>query len=53
MKFLYQVDKSPLLLMLDTFQAAPQQHGNVVNASIRFQAVIRDDASVINAGGQQ
>jgi hypothetical protein len=47
MKFLYQVDKSPMLLMLDTLQAAPQQRGGVVNASIRFQAIIRDDSNVV------
>jgi Tfp pilus assembly protein PilO len=45
MKFLYQVDKSSSLLMLDTLQAAPQQHNNQVNASIRFQAIVRDDAN--------
>lgn len=44
MKFLYQVDKSPSLLILDTLQASPQQHGGQVNTSIRFQTIIRDEA---------
>jgi Tfp pilus assembly protein PilO len=43
-KFLYEVDHSPLLIMVDTIQATPQQKGNQINTNIRFQAVIRDDA---------
>lgn len=46
MKFLYQVDKSPALIILDTLQAAPQQHGQVVNTSIRFQTIVRDEEGV-------
>ncbi len=51
MRFLYQADKSPMLLMLDTLQASPQQKGQQINASIRFQAIIREEPSV-TAGGQ-
>lgn len=51
MRFLYQTDKSPLLLMLDTLQASPQQKGQQINASIRFQAIIREEPS-LPAGGQ-
>jgi Tfp pilus assembly protein PilO len=51
MHFLYEVDKSPMLLMLDTLLASPQQTGNRVNASLRFQAVIQEDASPV-LGGQ-
>lgn len=50
MKFLYQADKSPMLLMLDTLQAAPQQKGQQINTSIRFQAIIREEPSAV--GGQ-
>jgi hypothetical protein len=50
MNFLYQADKSPMLLMLDTLQAAPQQKGQQINTSIRFQAIIRDEPS---ASGSQ
>lgn len=50
MKFLYQADKSPMLLMLDTLQAAPQQKGQQINTSIRFQAIIREEPSA--SGGQ-
>ena len=45
MSFLYEVDRSPMLLMLDTLQAAPQQKGGQISTSIRFQAIIRDDGT--------
>lgn len=45
MKFVYLVDKDPSLLMLDTLQAAPQQHSQQVNISIRFQTIMRDDSA--------
>ena len=51
MHFLYETDRSPMLLMLDTLQAAPQQRGAEINAAIRFQSVIRDEASA-GLGGQ-
>ncbi len=44
-KFLYEVDHSPMLIMLENLTAAPQQKGNQINTNIRFQAVIREDAS--------
>ena len=50
MRFLHEVDRSPMLLMLDTKQAAPQQHPGQITTSVRFQAVIREEASA--AGGQ-
>ncbi len=51
MHFLYEGDKSPMLLMLDTLTASPQQHGNQINASIRFQTIIKDEPAAL-AGGQ-
>jgi Tfp pilus assembly protein PilO len=45
MQFLYQVDKSPMLLMLDTLMASPQQSAGRISASLRFQAIIQEDAS--------
>lgn len=42
-KFLYELDHSPLLIMVDTIQAAPQQKGDQINVNIRFQTIIRDD----------
>ena len=45
MHFLHEVDKSPMLLMLDTLMASPQQTGGRINMSLRFQAVIREDGS--------
>lgn len=46
MRFLHEADRSPMLLILDNVQAAPQQKGGQINTSIRFQAVIRE-----NTGG--
>ena len=51
-KFLYEVDHSPMLIMLENITAAPQQKGNEINTSIRFQAVIREDGVPV-ARGQQ
>jgi hypothetical protein len=42
MKFLYEADRSPMLLILDRLQAAPQQKNNQINTQIRFQAVVRE-----------
>ncbi len=43
MRFLYEVDQSPMLLMLEQLQASPQQQTGRINAAIRFQAIIQDD----------
>ena len=52
MRFLHEVDRSPMLLMLDTLQAAPQQHAGQITTSIRFQAVVREEQAAPVAGGQ-
>lgn len=52
MRFLHEVDRSPMLLMLDTLQAAPQQHAGELSTSIRFQAVLREPVSAASAGGE-
>jgi hypothetical protein len=44
MKFLYEADHSPMLLMLDGLAAAPQQKNGQINTSIRFQAIVREPA---------
>jgi Tfp pilus assembly protein PilO len=44
MRFLYEVDRSPKFLMLDTLTATPQKPGDVL-AQIRFQAVVREEPS--------
>jgi Tfp pilus assembly protein PilO len=44
-RFLYEVDHSPMLIMLENITAAPQQKGNQINTSIRFQAVVREDVA--------
>ncbi|HEX4170368.1 MAG TPA: type 4a pilus biogenesis protein PilO [Bryobacteraceae bacterium] len=51
MRFLYEVDHSPKLLMLYTLQATPQKAGQVT-AQMKFQAIIRD-SEYAAAGGQQ
>jgi hypothetical protein len=43
MRFFNEADKSPLLLMLDTVQATPQQKSGQIDTEIRFQAVIYDE----------
>ena len=51
MRFLYEVDHSPTLLILYTLQATPQKAGQV-SAQMKFQAIIRD-SEYTAAGGQQ
>jgi hypothetical protein len=46
MRFLHEADESPMLLMLDTLQATPQQHGGQIDSEIRFQVVIREQPAV-------
>jgi Tfp pilus assembly protein PilO len=53
MKFLYEADRSPMLLILDALQASPQQRNNQINTSIRFQAIVRQPLSGPGAGGAQ
>jgi hypothetical protein len=52
-KLLNLADHSPMLLILDALQAAPQQRSGQITTSIRFQAVVREDASVQAAAGGQ
>ena len=49
MRFLYEADKSRLLLMLDTLQASPQKAGQIT-ASVRFQAIIREEPAIATGG---
>ena len=54
MRFLYEVDKSPMLLMLDSLGATPQQASGRITAALRFQAIIQDDSSVpVPKGGSR
>lgn len=46
MRFLYEVDHSPMMLMLENLQAAPQQKSGQINSSIRFQAVIQEEPAL-------
>jgi Tfp pilus assembly protein PilO len=51
MRFLYEVDRSPMLLMLDSLTATPQRAGQIT-AQARFQAVIRDQVNPTTEGPQ-
>jgi hypothetical protein len=51
-RFLYEADRSPMLLMLDSMAATPQQKAGLISTSIRFQAIIREPAVTV-AGGQR
>lgn len=52
MHFLYEVDHSPMLLMLENLQAAPQQKGGQIATQIRFQAIVREEPAGSAAGGE-
>ena len=51
-RFLYEVDRSPYLIMLESLTANPQQHGSQINTSIKFQAVIKEDGAIVPLRGQ-
>jgi hypothetical protein len=53
MHFLHEADKSPMLLMLDTLMASPQQTGGRINASLRFQAIIQEDGTATAGVGNK
>jgi len=50
-KFLYEVDRSPMLLMLDSLGATPQQNSGHITADLRFQAIIQDDTPAMEVTG--
>lgn len=51
MHFLYETDKSPMLLMLDSLTATPEQKNGNISADIRFQVVLREPEATL--GGLQ
>lgn len=51
MKFLYEADRSSMLVILDALTAAPQQRNNQINTAIRFQAIVREPA--LGGGAKQ
>jgi hypothetical protein len=51
MHFLYETDKSPMLLMLDSLTASPEQKNGNISADIRFQVVLREPMTTL--GGEQ
>ena len=55
MRFLFEVDQSPNLLMLENLQAAPQQRSGQIAASIRFQTIVQEGegSNLAPVGGQQ
>jgi hypothetical protein len=53
MRFLYEVDHSPMLLILENLQAAPQQTNGQIATSIRFQAIMREEPAPPAVGGER
>jgi hypothetical protein len=53
MKFLYEADHSPMLIILDALTATPQQRNNQISATIRFQAIVREPAGAMQPVGIQ
>jgi len=52
MNFLSQVDHSDQLLILDTLTATPQQQGaDLLNVTMRFLAVIKEDGTAAGGAG--
>lgn len=49
-KFLGEVDHSPMLLMLDTVQATPQSKSGQIDAEMRFQTIIQETPGAAGAG---
>ena len=41
-RFLYETDRSPMLLMLDALTASPEQKNGQISVAIRYQVVIRE-----------
>lgn len=52
MRFLYEADHSPMLLMLENLQAAPQQKNGQIATSIRFQAIVQEEPAAAAPGGE-
>lgn len=52
MRFLFEADQSPMLLMLDNLQAAPQQKGGQINTSIRFQTIVQEGLGAMPVSGR-
>lgn len=53
MKFLQEVDHSPMLLMLDTVQATPQSKNGQIDAEMRFQAIIQEETAPVGNASMQ
>ncbi len=49
MHFLYELDHSPSLLILDSLSAAPVQSTGRLNLSLKFLAVLREDPALLAA----
>jgi Tfp pilus assembly protein PilO len=44
-RFLLALDHSPVLVMLENLTATPEQKGNRISASMRFQTIMREEGS--------
>ncbi len=52
MHFLYETDRSPMLLMVEQVQAAPQQKGGQLSTQVRFQTIIQEEPVAAGLGAQ-
>ncbi len=41
LKFVHSIDQSPLLLIIESFNAAPEQGSNLLNVSMKMEAFVR------------
>ena len=46
-RFLYEVDRSPMVLILDNLQASPQEQGGQIKTSIRFEAIVHESSDAL------
>jgi len=53
LRFLNEVDRSPMLLMLDSLSAVPQPKNGEINAAIRFQAIVMEGAAAPAVAGER
>ena len=45
-KFVNLLDRSPRFLLIDSFQVAPQPKGDILNATVKMNAFIKEDKEV-------
>jgi len=49
MRFVHEIDRSPRMLIIEALNAAPQQSNGTLAISMRIDAFVREDGSVVEA----